>query len=383
MMTDLDTTPTSMLATSDSFQLTFCFCLFGFFGTIIIGHIFGTISTSYYLHWSHNQTNICDNYHKPKSEITNVNYSRSNDCTSTNRITHINHHNNYKHPHYQRQHQQQPSQNVTSAYSQQQQCKSLQSPQQVLVARYHPRQQQIQQRQQQQKQYYPQHHQPQQQQKCFNYVTNLCSNSTQIILDWDDTLFPTAYTLINLKNGINSSSLICDEEWDELNQLKNSVLYILLMFIQYFGSENITIVTNARMDWFNESCKIYKKLYGEIKNLLVNKYKIPIISAHDTYSRQKSSAFMNVLQHKHNINKVLCFGDSSEEYDACHHVCSALNIRERSSITPQRGQDINYYRFKLIESPSVNAMIKQLQFIKTLDYYTISKQSFDSSYHFK
>ena len=367
-MADLDASSTDSMLISDSFQLTFCFCLFGFFGTII--------STSWYLHWSaHKKINDIH-----QSEVTNFNFTSSNNYNT--RSTNINHPNNYKYPHLQHQ------------YSQQQMNgHSKQHQQQILVANYQTQQlqqrqqrQQYQQHQQQQQQYYPlsryhpQRQQQQQQQQRFNYNqnSNLCSNSTQIILDWDDTLFPTAYTLLNLKNGITSSSLICEKEWSQLQNLSNIVHYLLLMFIQYFGANNIVIVTNARMDWFNESCKIYKKLFGEIKNLLVNKYGISIISAHDTYSRQKCAAFMDLLQHKHEINKVLCFGDSNEEYDAIHNVCSALNIRG-----DKQGQYISYYRFKLMSSPSLNCMIKQLQFIKKLNYFAISQQSYHSSYHFK
>ena len=341
-MTDLDASPSLMLA-SDSFQLTFCFCLFGFFGTIL--------STSWYLHWSHQKTN---NLNDMDSDENDMNHSKKLQ-------------NNYVYRHNPIQ----PHDSQLLSKQKQVALYAFQSPQHGIRVSH------LQQhsRHRQQQQYYGSMNRYLQPQKLHNQTSVLFDNTTQIILDWDDTLFPTAYTLLNLKNGINSSLLLCDNEWSRLSELSNMVLYVLLMFVQYFGAENIIIVTNARMDWFNQSCQIYNKLYGEIKNILLNKYAIPIISAHDSYSRQKSAAFMDILQHKYHINKVLCFGDSNEEYDAIHNVCNALNMRER--------QQINYYRFKFIQSPSVDAMIKQLQVIKNLDFETISKQRFNSSYHFK
>jgi len=195
------------------------------------------------------------------------------------------------------------------------------------------------------------------------------------LLDWDDTLFPTAYTLLNMKNGRTNSHFLDEYDWAQLQELTHTVLHLLLYFIELFGASNICIVTAAKLSWWNESCLMYKKLYAEIRNIIVNTYQIRVISAFDSYQRQKSSAFMDVLKDKYNINQVISIGDSKDEYNAIHSVCSVLRVTAKRSI--------NYYRFKLIDAPSLNAMIKQLHSIKKLDYHSISKQNIDRSYTFK
>ena len=77
------------------------------------------------------------------------------------------------------------------------------------------------------------------------------------------------------------------------------------MFIKYFGSNNICIVTNAKIKWFNDSCLLYNKL-------LVIRFDINIISANDKYLRNKLYAFYNILSKKNklNINEIICIGDS-------------------------------------------------------------------------
>eukprot|EP00484_Ammonia_sp_Unknown_P014801 CAMPEP_0197072886 /NCGR_PEP_ID=MMETSP1384-20130603/210322_1 /TAXON_ID=29189 /ORGANISM="Ammonia sp." /LENGTH=523 /DNA_ID=CAMNT_0042511707 /DNA_START=85 /DNA_END=1656 /DNA_ORIENTATION=- len=230
----------------------------------------------------------------------------------------------------------------------------------------------------------PQQQQPQQQQQHEQHssvqyalpcLSPACGRETQIILDWDDTLFPTAYTLLNMNQGVCSSDKLTDGEWKQLQELMQTVSCILLLFVHLFGSDNVAIVTNAKLHWFFESCQIYKSLYAPIKYLLVDLYQIRVISAHDSYSRQKSSAFRDVLSDKKNIHRVICIGDSNEEYDAIENVCQVLRITAKRSIS--------YYRFKLLESPSLNAMIKQLRCIKKFDFFAISRDTHDQSYHFK
>ena len=375
---------------SDPFHLAFCFCLFGFFGSII--------SASVFLHWSQKKTNNINNDINNEnindaSDSQMVRYSNSNNNINNNNSNHQHHLYQYcvqQNPQWQmnRQHQQQQQQQYQQQ-QQQQQAEFITKPGYFKYNNHYFNNKFV-------------YTSPSSSNSNLNLNSNsmlslncnnnnnnnnnnnstispvigsIYGNSTQIILDWDDTLFPTAYTLLNMKNGINCSSLISNHEWLKLNELMNTVLYILLMFIQLFGSENVTIITNARRDWFNESCKIYKDLYKEVRNILVNKYKIKIISAHDSYKRQKTSAFMHLLQTKYNINQVICIGDSMEEYDAIHNVCNTLRFKTK--------RQIYYYRFKLLQSPSLNAMIRQLESIKNLDFNLISKQKFDSSYQFQ
>ena len=84
---------------------------------------------------------------------------------------------------------------------------------------------------------------------------------------------------------------------------------------------------------------------------------------------------MDILGHKAQINRVVSIGDSTDEYDAVHSVCSVLRVTAKRSMS--------YYRFKLLENPSLNAMTKQLNAIKALDFNQIASSGCDESYQFK
>eukprot|EP01083_Nonionella_stella_P015374 43012_1 len=197
-------------------------------------------------------------------------------------------------------------------------------------------------------------------------------NNIQIILDYDDTLFPTQFTHNNLNQGL---TYIGKHEWDQLCALNCIVYQTLCMFIELFGASNICIVSNSQLSWMNESCLIYNGLYENIRNLLlVNR--IGVISATDSYRSTKSQAFMSVLRRKEHINKVISIGDSVQEYDDIDTVVSVLKGRRRRG----RNGSMNYCRFKLEEKPSLNRMIEQLESIRQIDYAVISQHQFDESY---
>eukprot|EP01084_Bolivina_argentea_P064888 118287_1 len=351
-----------MPTSSDLFpiQLAFCFCLFGFFGTII--------STTVFLKWQtqrsgddHDQDEDGHSHsdmihptsqpHKPQPMQTHFYQSQSN------RNTFAAHHHMYNPQanQYLPQHTPQLSHYhtvPTASHTPLPVCARTNPAYHrsyLLLPHTH---------------YQPNpHHQ-------MHGIRN-----TQIILDWDDTLFPTAYTLLNMKNGTTNSKYIDDCSWRQLEALTNTVLRLLITFVNLFGANNVCIVTNAKLSWWNDSCLLYKQLFSNIRKLVVNTYNIKVISAYDLYKRKKTSAFMDVLSNKHNISQVICIGDSNDEYEAIDSVCSVLRIAGKKSI--------NYYRFKLLEMPSLDAMIRQLESIKKLDYYAISKQRHDQSYTFK
>merc|ERR1711971_281485 len=199
--------------------------------------------------------------------------------------------------------------------------------------------------------------------------------NTQVILDWDDTLFPTSWTLLNMQNGKTNRALINEQQWKQLQALNTAVIQLFLLLIQLFGASNVCIVTNAKMSWFESSCLMYKQKFLGVRDLIVNAYNIQVISAMDSHARQKASAFMDVLGCKPHINRVVSIGDSSDEYEAVHSVCSVLNVTAKRSMS--------YYRFKLLQNPSLCAMTKQLNAIKAMDFAMIASKQYDDSYHFK
>ena len=109
------------------------------------------------------------------------------------------------------------------------------------------------------------------------------------------------------------------------------------------------------------------------------RFDINIISANDKYLRNKLYAFYNILSKKNklNINKIICIGDSFDEYYACHNVVNVLN-KERNN----NNNKINYYRLKLLTTPSLNTMIKLKYINNKLNYKQIINQNMNQSFSF-
>jgi len=202
----------------------------------------------------------------------------------------------------------------------------------------------------------------------------------QVLLDWDDTLFPTAFTVLNMRSGVVSSASLRREDQELLQRLLAAVVTLLVGFVRLFGAGNVAIVTNGTAKWvLSESALLYRGLYGPVLALL-RRHGIAVISAHDRYKSNKSLAFMEVLSAKRFISQVICVGDARDEYDAVHSVCSVF--RSASEGSPRR-RAIHYFRCKLIESPSLSAMLSQMESLQKLNFHEICQQRFDRSFEFK
>jgi hypothetical protein len=140
----------------------------------------------------------------------------------------------------------------------------------------------------------------------------LSKNKTLIILDWDDTLFPTTWITtneINLKNNI---------ETDKYKQYFLQVdldLNNLLIRLQQCGT--VIIVTNALLSWIKLSTTILSKTSKTLTN-------IKVISARGDYQAKsqnpmdwKKLAFESVIQTMtKKINNIISVGDAEYEYNA-------------------------------------------------------------------
>lgn len=149
----------------------------------------------------------------------------------------------------------------------------------------------------------------------------LTKEKTLIILDWDDTLFPTSWITtneINIKTIKDNSQIMT-----YFNTVDNE-LSILLKILSRCGK--VIIVTNAMINWINISASILP-MTNKLLNLTKEKStKIEVISAREHYQEKssnpmswKSYAFDELLNKAYankKINNVISVGDADYEYNA-------------------------------------------------------------------
>ena len=179
------------------------------------------------------------------------------------------------------------------------------------------------------------------------------------IFDWDDTLFPTSFSinegLIKYKKNILS------EELKNLFSVLEKIIINILNFAINKG--DVYIITNSSIDWF----KFSSKKYPNIKSLLD---KIKIISARDEYEKMypgqtkiwKSKAFLSLKNEINNnlVTNIICFGDSIIELEAG----KTLSYNLSDSF-------VKTVKFK--ENPQIEDLIKQLTLIYDKIDYIYSK----------
>jgi hypothetical protein len=152
--------------------------------------------------------------------------------------------------------------------------------------------------------------------------------NTLIILDWDDTLFPTNWVM---KNGINLINIDNKDQYIEYFRELDDVLYRLLKILMIHGK--VVIITNAMPEWIKLSSLVLPKTYYILK-------KIKIVSARKNYQNitdkmmdWKTLAFRDEIKKEYIDCKymhVISIGDAEYEYNALislikiNHECQKL-----------------------------------------------------------
>ena len=172
-----------------------------------------------------------------------------------------------------------------------------------------------------------------------------------LIIDWDDTIFPTTWLL---QNNIN----IQNEEVCEKYKLILSELDIILFrFLNnIINKTKIVIVTNASFDWIKKTGRLLPNSFKLIKR------NIEIISARDLYKKKypddafmwKKIVFEKLLKiyfnKKLNIQNIISIGDADYEYKAL------INLNNYDQLIPNK------------------RILKAIKFKKTPEYKTILEQ---------
>jgi hypothetical protein len=149
---------------------------------------------------------------------------------------------------------------------------------------------------------------------------NLSRNRTLIILDWDDTLFPTTWVTtndINIRN-INNTQKSISSYFQQVDIELENLLKLLLK------CGHVAIITNAMLNWINISSNILPRT----SKILANgdgSFDIEVISARGSYQSiskdpmdWKKLAFEEILKNNkfRKVNNIISVGDAEYEYKA-------------------------------------------------------------------
>lgn len=184
---------------------------------------------------------------------------------------------------------------------------------------------------------------------------------TLIILDWDDTIFPTSWIK---RNGINMKLPFDNEVIKQFIEL-DAVICNLLKKLQTKGL--VIIVSNAYDSWVKLSASHLMETYE-----FISKY-VPIISARSLYefkydyTKWKSYVFHDVVNKylNNNIWDIISIGDAEHEYNALINLCNNKKIRYLKHI-------------KFLMEPSIKELIDQLVILKmNIDYIHLFNNHID------
>lgn len=192
------------------------------------------------------------------------------------------------------------------------------------------------------------------------YLTNI------IIVDWDDTLFPTTWLNTNeIKLSEENIKITYKVYFQELDKSISSFLK------SYAEVGTIYIVTNANMKWIKASLN---SLPLSRKTIINNN--IRILSARDMFSEEVSTQkwklktfetivrtdLKNIfsIKNKNITINILSFGDAVYEYVAL------INLHDILDNKTDNKKNINFYlkNIKFKPQPDFDSIIEEMDLIK-------------------
>lgn len=186
---------------------------------------------------------------------------------------------------------------------------------------------------------------------------------TLIILDWDDTLFPTSWII---KNSINVDDTVMKEEYIKFfSKLDKTISNLLDKCIK---KGEVAIITNATIKWVIAS----SNLLPNTQNIM--KKKIIVISARDKYGN-KMPGHMKIWKklifkqltlryfiNKNLIENIISMGDAEYEFNALKNLYNEYNLNFLNinyGDKPRNKRLLKSIRF--IQSPTYEALLDQLE----------------------
>eukprot|EP01084_Bolivina_argentea_P138246 243426_1 len=188
-----------------------------------------------------------------------------------------------------------------------------------------------------------------------------------IILDWDNTLFPTTVIERILKQSKNNHyGFVCvgNGMIKLFNELATRTLLLLSELIATYGSHNIHIVTNSSHGWIQQSlahAACISTRYKDIERLLFT-HNITMLSAQSMFGslykepvKWKTACITHLLdgdRTKAHYEHILSIGDQYTDHVA---VQAAIQTVRYTPI---------HHMVKLKEEPVVKDMISEMEYIR-------------------
>ncbi|QKF93620.1 HAD-like superfamily protein [Fadolivirus algeromassiliense] len=194
---------------------------------------------------------------------------------------------------------------------------------------------------------------------------------TLIILDWDDTLFPTSWIV---KNNINLSDKKVQNQYIVYFSKLDMILYNMLTKLLKYGS--VFIVTNAVIKWVHISSTILPNTQKLINNNII------ILSARETFQNKypdqmwmwKKLMFKQLIENYYNNYKfqnIVSVGDAEHEFNA------TVDLYNEHSIVKNRL--LKTIRF--VRDPSFESLIDQLEVLdKSIHNIIINIKHYDLTF---
>lgn len=174
--------------------------------------------------------------------------------------------------------------------------------------------------------------------------------NTLIIIDWDNTLYPTSWVM---DNGIDLTDPRSRYKYMEYFKELDKNLEMLLKHMNTLGE--VVIITNAMLEWVELSVSVLPKTKKYLSN-------IDIISARKRFQNSadmtewKKLTFMEELTKKvkkHKIQNIISIGDAEYEYHAL------INLYKMDALPHKYLKSISFVR-----SPDFWTLIYQIKMMR-------------------
>lgn len=182
------------------------------------------------------------------------------------------------------------------------------------------------------------------------------------VLDWDDTIFPTA-VINNAKVNFNDYNIVI--EWKSKLMPLDLLVSSFIRFLKKNGK--VVIITNATKLWI----KMSSVLLPQVTQLIQTD--VDIVSARDEYGQTytdifewKKHAFLKKFDEEFHSQKQIHFysiGDAYYEKEALIHIDTVYGSHS----------NITFKNIKLMDKPSIDQLI---------DQYTVLNDSISSIVHY-